>query len=102
MALLTVGHVSELSPGEARAVEVGGRAIALFRREEGWYAIDNTCPHRGCPLAEGEVEKFLVTCPCHGSQFDIRTGAVVMPPALAPVRPYRVVVQGEDVQIEVP
>ena len=102
MALLTVGHVSELSPGEARAVEVGGRTIALFRREEGWYAIDNTCPHRGCPLAEGEVEKFLVTCPCHGSQFDIRTGAVVMPPALAPVRPYRVVVQGEDVQIEVP
>src|SRR3970040_2679915 len=102
LALLTVAHVSELSPGEARAVEGGGRAIALFRREEGWYAIDNTCPHRGCPLAEGEVEEFLVTCPCHGSQFDIRTGAVVMPPALAPVRPYRVVVAGDDVQIEVP
>ena len=102
MALLTVAHVSELGPGEARAVKVGGRGIALFRREEGWYAIDNTCPHRGCPLAEGEVEEFLVTCPCHGSQFDIRTGAVVMPPALAPVRPYRVVVQGEDVQSEVP
>src|SRR3972149_1417214 len=84
------------------AVEAGGRAIALFRREEGWYAIDNTCPHRGCPLAEGEVEKFLVTCPCHGSQFDIRTGAGGVLPALAPVRPYRVVVQGEDVQIEVP
>ena len=102
MALLTVAHVSELSPGAARAVMVGDRAIAVFRREEGWYAIDNTCPHRGCPLAEGEVEEFLVTCPCHGSQFDIRTGAVVMPPALAPVRPYRVVVQGDDVQIEVP
>ncbi len=102
MALLTVARVSELDPGEARAVMVQDRAIAVFRRAEGWYAIDNTCPHRGCPLAEGKVEEFLVTCPCHGSQFDIRTGAVVMPPALAPVRPYRVVVQGDDVQIEVP
>jgi nitrite reductase/ring-hydroxylating ferredoxin subunit len=102
MALLTVAHVSELSPGEARAVEVGGRGIALFRRDEGWYAIDNTCPHRGFPLAEVEVEEFMVTCQCHGSQFDIRTWAVVLPPAVMEVDAYRVVAQGEDVQIEIP
>ena len=102
MAGMTVARVSDLSPGEARLVEVGGRAIALFRREEGWYAIDNTCPHRGCPLAEGEVEGFLVTCPCHGSQFDIRTGAVILPPAVTDVDAYRVMVQGEDVQVELP
>src|SRR3972149_5663846 len=102
MALLTVARVSELDPGEARAVMVGDQAIAAFRRGGGGPAMDTASPHRGCPLAEGEVEEFLVTCPCHGSQFDIRTGAVVMPPALAPVRPYRVVVQGDDVQIEVP
>lgn len=102
MARMTVARVSDLSPGGARLVEVSGRVIALFRREEGWYAIDNTCPHRGCPLAEGHVEGFLVTCPCHGSQFDIRTGKVIMPPAVTDVDAYRVVVQGEDVQIEIP
>ncbi len=102
MARMTVAHLSDLNPGGARLVEVSGRVIALFRREEGWYAIDNTCPHRGCPLAEGHVEGFLVTCPCHGSQFDIRTGAVVLPPAVMDVDAYRVVVQGEDVQIEIP
>jgi nitrite reductase/ring-hydroxylating ferredoxin subunit len=99
---MTVAHVSDLSPGGARLVEVSGRAIALFRREEGWYAIDNTCTHRGCPLAEGEVEGFTVTCPCHGSQFDIRTGRVVMPPAMMPVDAYRVTLQGEEVLIDLP
>src|SRR5687767_6101183 len=79
MPLLTVARVPEVGPGEARIVEAAGRLIAIFRSEEGWYAIDNTCTHRGCPLGEGEVDRFIVTCPCHGSQFDIRTGAVVMP-----------------------
>ncbi|MBI3975206.1 MAG: non-heme iron oxygenase ferredoxin subunit [Armatimonadetes bacterium] len=97
---MTVARVSDLAPGEARLVQAGGRAIALFRRDEGWYAIDNACPHRGGSLADGDVEGFVVTCPLHASQFDIRTGALISPPAQSPVRAYRVAVTGDDVQID--
>lgn len=94
--------MSDLSPGEARLVQAGGHAIALFRRDDGWYAIDNACPHRGGSLADGDVEGVVVTCPLHASQFDIRTGAVLAPPAQAPVRAYRVMVQGDEVQLDLP
>ena len=102
MPLVTVARATDLSPGEGRLVEADGRAIALFRHEQGWYAIDNTCPHRGCALADGYLEQFVVTCPCHGSQFDIRTGAVLLPPALTGVRAYRVEVRGEEILLDLP
>ncbi|MGH2453019.1 MAG: Rieske (2Fe-2S) protein [bacterium] len=100
MPLVPVARTSDQAPGKARLVTVGSAPIALFRTGDGWYAIDNTCPHRGCPLADGDVEGFVVTCPCHGSQFDIRTGSVLMPPAVSSVRAYRITVQGEDVLID--
>ncbi|MDR7448813.1 MAG: non-heme iron oxygenase ferredoxin subunit [Armatimonadota bacterium] len=101
MASVPVARTSDLQPGEGRVVEAAGQAVALFRTAEGWYAIDNTCPHRGCPLGDGALEGFTVTCPCHGSQFDIRTGAVLMPPALTGVRAYPVQVQGDEVRVVV-
>jgi 3-phenylpropionate/trans-cinnamate dioxygenase ferredoxin subunit len=52
-------------------------------------------------LAEGYVEGEEVTCPWHGAQFDVKTGAVLGPPAANPVAKYNVRVQGSDVEVEV-
>lgn len=55
-------------------VEVAGEEIAIFRLEDGYFALDNVCTHQGGPLGEGKVEEGCVYCPWHGHQFDIKTG----------------------------
>ena len=65
----------ELAPGQCRFVEHGTRRVAVFHATDALFAIDDVCPHRGGPLSEGYLEGYLVTCPWHGWQFDVRTGA---------------------------
>src|SRR5207248_9910755 len=60
--------------GEGRAVTIAGRRIALFRTREGWYALDNACPHLGGPLADGLLAERSVICPLHERRFDLRSG----------------------------
>ena len=76
MPEFTVAKVADVPPGEARAVDAGGRMLALFNVGGKFYAIDNTCVHRGGPLAEGALEDTIVTCPWHGWQYDVTSGAI--------------------------
>src|SRR5262249_35609186 len=62
-------------------------------------AFDDTCTHRGCSLASGKLDGTTVTCPCHGSQFDVTSGAVVRGPATRPVRSRLVEVKGNDLLV---
>lgn len=59
-----------------------GNEIALFRIEDKIYALDNTCPHAGGPLGEGEVENACVTCPWHGWTFELSTGSCKTMPGM--------------------
>ncbi len=80
--------------GKGETVELGGRRIAVFNVDGQFYALDDTCPHRGGPLGPGwiEGEKCTVVCPLHGWEFDLKTGACLTVPS-RPVRshPVRVV-----------
>ena len=96
-----VATTDELEDQQAKLVEVEGQKIALFRVSEAFYALSDTCTHRGGPLSEGELEGAEVTCPWHGAKFDIRTGAVLGPPAPRGVKSYPARVTGSDVEIEV-
>lgn len=100
MAKVKVANVSDVPEGSATTVDVSGVTVALFHRPDGWCAIEHTCPHSGGPLAEGDVEDHVVTCPWHGSQFDIRSGDLIMGPAERPVRAFQVAIEGEDVTLE--
>jgi nitrite reductase/ring-hydroxylating ferredoxin subunit len=60
------------------------------------YAIDDTCTHMGCSLARGSLEGTIVTCACHGSQFDVTSGAVVRGPAQRPVRSLPLQLDGDE------
>jgi nitrite reductase (NADH) small subunit len=73
-----VATVDDVKPGTGKCVEVNGRQIAVFNVGGTFHAIDNTCLHRGGPLAEGELEGTVVTCPWHGWQYDITTGSNTM------------------------
>lgn len=95
-----VAQTSDLSPGTGKVVQADGRNIALFNVEGTFFAIDNTCTHRGGPLGEGNLSTDTVECPWHGAHFNVKTGAVTRRPALAGVRSFPVKVEGNDVFVE--
>ncbi len=96
-----VSVVEEVPPGSALLVEAAGQEIALFNLDGDIFAVDNTCTHSGGPLAEGEIESDRVTCPWHGSIFNIKTGEAIGPPAMEGVATCGVRVTGDDIEIDV-
>lgn len=92
---------AEVPPGTSKLVEIEGKEIALFNAGGTLYALDNTCPHAGGPLAEGAVEGEQVECPWHGAQFNLKTGVSSSPLAPGGTGTYPVRVNGADVEIEV-
>ena len=95
-----VAKTGDIAPGEAKAVDVGARRIAIFNIDGTHHAIDDTCTHRGGPLSEGIVEGTEVTRPWHGAVFDVTTGSVLGAPAPRDVAHYTVRVEGEDIELE--
>jgi nitrite reductase/ring-hydroxylating ferredoxin subunit len=96
-----VANTGDLPPGSAIRVEVEERSIALFNLDGTFYAIDDQCPHQGASLSEGAVTGAQVICPWHAARFDLKTGAVLNPPAEVDVSCHRVRVQGSDLEIEI-
>lgn len=97
-----VAEVSELAPGTGKEVDVSGQQIALFNIDGTYYAIGNACTHRGGSLSEGKVEGTRVTCPLHGAEFEVTTGKNLTPPAPREVPSYKVRIEGNQVQVELP
>ncbi len=69
-----VAKVGDVPDGKGKVVKAKGKQIALFRVKEAFYAINNVCPHQGASLAKGRLKRYVVSCPLHDLQFDIRSG----------------------------
>lgn len=95
-----VAATQDVPPDRGLLVEAQGKKIALFNVDGKFYAIDNTCTHRGGPLSEGAPEGDEVTCPWHGAKFKISTGEVLGPPAPREVTSYKVRVNGPNIELE--
>ena len=96
-----MASVVELDAGRAVEFVHDGRIYALFSIDGQIAAVDGLCPHQGGPLADGEVSGSCVTCPWHGWQFDVRTGASPVSKKIKlPVFPVRI--EGSDVLVSVP
>ncbi len=96
-----VGNSNDVVAGTTRIFVVAGTKVNVANVRGHLHAFDDTCTHRACSLAKGKLDGITVTCPCHGSQFDVTSGAVVRGPAQRPVRSRLVEVQGEDLLVEV-
>ena len=95
-----VANVSDLKPGENKVVNANGTEVALFNVDGEFFAISNTCLHRGGPLGEGMLDGDVVTCPWHGWRFNVKTGiSPVMP--TAKIATHQVKVEGNDVMVAV-
>lgn len=97
---VTVASAAEVPVGTSRLVRVGDVPLAVFHLDDGWYAIEDVCTHDGGPVAEGPLHGCVLTCPRHGAQFDVTTGAALSFPAVVPVPTYPVRVVGDEVQVE--
>ncbi len=90
-----VCKTGDVPAGAGKTVEVNGKPIAVFNVGGSFYAISDTCAHRGGPLGEGELDGKIVSCPWHGWRYDVTTGANEMNPSII-VEKYQVKVEGDD------
>jgi nitrite reductase/ring-hydroxylating ferredoxin subunit len=101
MAEFTVAALDQLGNRELAAFDVSGDRVAIATVGDAFYAFGDTCTHLGCSLADGNLEGTTVTCPCHGSQFDVTTGEVVRGPAREPVPSYPVRLEAGALRVKV-
>ncbi len=93
-----VARVTDIAPGQGRPWVVAGREIAVFNLEGEFYAIENTCPHRGGSLGHGLLDGEEVICPWHQWRFNVKTGRMQLGGG---VEAFRVRVEGQTLWVEV-
>ena len=91
---------ASLTAGKPVKIEKDGRSICVARVGDQVFAIDDTCSHSDASLSEGDITDFKIECWLHGAEFDLRTGEALTPPAVAPIKVYSVIVDGDSVTVE--
>src|SRR3974377_248461 len=94
-----VASAPELAPGQMRWVAVDGERLVLANVNGAFYALSDVCGHRNAPLSRGKLQGYLIECPLHFAQFNVRTGELVTGPVSTPVRIYDVRVKGDTVYV---
>jgi NAD(P)H-dependent nitrite reductase small subunit len=97
-----IGKKSDFQEKVGKELEVEGRAIAVFRIGDKFYAIKNICPHKGWKLHPGYVNENTksVKCPGHSWEFSLESGAYLTNPNIK-VRTFSIIVEGDEVFIEI-
>ena len=91
---------SEIANGSKKTVFTSGKRIMIANVDGQFFALDDACTHAGCSLGtEGVLEGSVITCGCHGSQFEVGSGKVLNPPANVSMGTYEVKTEGDDVLV---
>ena len=75
--LIRLANINELAEGTMKKYQVEDKEVLIAKVEGKYYAAQNKCPHFGGDLSKGKLEGTIVTCPRHGSQFNLTDGSVV-------------------------
>ncbi len=97
-----VASVSDVAEGEALAVEVMDRNLAVYHVGGEWFCTDNICTHALAFLTDGWLDGHVVECPLHAGQFDIRTGKGLSAPIEKDLQTFPVKVEGDAILVELP
>ena len=100
MAFHAAAAENELAPGTVKRIVVGDKKIGLYRLDDRFYAIDDTCTHMRARLSNGFISGHFVECPVHFGKFDIKTGKASSAPCTVDVATYPVKVEAGQVYIE--
>ncbi len=108
MGFVKVAETSEIPIGNLKMVKLEGKEILITNANGNYYAIGNRCTHAGGDLSKGSLEGNIITCPRHGSKFDVTTGKVVSGPKILFLRPtikdepfYEVKVDGKNILLKI-
>lgn len=96
---IKIASVTDIDAVMPFLVTMNNRDVALYQVNNTVYATDDTCSHADASLCEGEYHGYIVTCPRHGGQFDIRSGQAVKMPAVSPIQVFPVRVEDGDVYL---
>lgn len=98
---VAVGPTSSIADGERKIIEAEGQSIGVFHLGKQWYAVGNSCLHRGGPVCTGTVEGTTITCPWHGYQYDLTTGQLLLDHSSS-LPTYKVSIEEDQVYVDVP
>ena len=92
----------EIDDGEILKVEKASLALAVYNVDGEFFVTDDHCTHGPGSLSEGYLDGHVIECDFHNGAFDVRTGEIVAPPCMVPLKTYTVVPDGTKVVIEEP
>ncbi|HKZ41457.1 MAG TPA: non-heme iron oxygenase ferredoxin subunit, partial [Candidatus Hodarchaeales archaeon] len=98
--LVQVAKVSDFKGGTMKDIEIEGKKILVSNIEGRFYAVGGICTHEYAELVRGFIQGEHVTCPLHRSQFDLKTGNAINPPATEPLPVYKVHTIDQKVYVE--
>ena len=103
MPEIPVAAADEFPSGSSKIVREGSLFVGVYNCGGELYAIEDRCSHDDGPLCEGDwdAEEMTVTCPRHGSNFDLRSGEALTLPAWEPVETFPVRVEDGIVKLKV-
>ena len=96
MAFARAAKTTEIAPGTIKEFQLEGKPVAVANVDGKFYAINNTCLHRGGPLGQGPLEGKIVTCPWHGWEYDVTTGKISQNTAVG-VDSYPIEIRGDEI-----
>jgi nitrite reductase/ring-hydroxylating ferredoxin subunit len=100
MSRIDLCSTADVAPGAAIKVETGDLVLAVYNVDGEFFCTDDLCTHGPGSLSEGYIDGDVVECNFHNGQFNIRTGEVVSPPCMVPIKTYKTMVEGDRVFIE--
>ena len=102
MSFVEIAKTDEITAGQMKGVKKDDKNILIVNIKGKYYAIKGKCTHAGGDLSKGKLEGNIVTCPRHGSKFDVTTGKAVGSPAKQDEPAYQVKIQGKGILVDIP
>jgi nitrite reductase/ring-hydroxylating ferredoxin subunit len=101
MSFMEIAQVDQIPPGSMKSFNIKGTSVFIVNIGGSFYAMGNKCTHMGGDLSKGMLEGKIVTCPRHGSQFDVTSGKRMRGPAKKDETVYKVKIEGNGVQVDI-
>jgi 3-phenylpropionate/trans-cinnamate dioxygenase ferredoxin subunit len=108
MDFFPIAKTSEISENDIKPFNLSGKDILVIKYDKKYYAIDRFCSHMGGDLAKGSIEKSLITCPRHGSTFDIKSGKCISGPKIGflklktkSIKAYELKIEKEQISVKI-
>ena len=96
---MAVAKASDIEEGVVKVIRVDGAPVGVTLVEGEFFAFADVCTHDGGPVAEGELDEYIIECPRHGAKFDIRTGKAKQLPAVTPIPVYMIRIENDQVLV---